>query len=563
MHTGIHKLSGLLAGLLISMSLALTAAPLGQDKSAADKSATAEKSTGADKSAADKSAADKSGGAGDAGPGSHFKIESQSSEGSVTIGGRRIDYQAHAGTLIVHGKGWDDVAQNADKDEKVPPAEASMFYTAYFAKNAGGAARPITFLFNGGPGSSTIWLHIGAFGPKRVLTPGDTHPGAAPYSVVSNEYSLLDASDLVFIDAPGTGFSRILGKDRDKEFFNIDGDAHAFADFIMQFLSKYGRWNSPKFLFGESYGTTRNAKLIAVLETEKFLDFNGVINLSQIEIFDANADSAEANPGVDLPYMLALPSYAATAWYHHRTTNARAALPALLSEVEQFALHDYAVALLAGSTLDATQRHAIAARLHDYTGLPVEYIEKANLRIDIGEFTKNFRDDSDATIGRLDARFAGPTIDRLSKKSDYDPQFAAIGSAYAAAFNDYVRGTLNFSPDRTFRVIPVDINEAWAATPSHISLLEGKAPNLLPDLAVAMKYNPRLKLMLNSGYYDLATPYYEGVYELNQLQIPDNLRSNIEIRFYESGHMVYAHEPSLKALHANVADFIKRAAAAN
>ncbi len=489
----------------------------------------------------------------------HFAIEDQLSEGSVTIGGRKIDYQAHAGTLIVHARGWDDVPQNADKDAKPPPAEASMFYTAYFARNAGTAPRPITFLFNGGPGSSTIWLHMGAFGPKRVLTPGDTHLGAAPYTVVSNEYSLLDASDLVFVDAPATGFSRISGKDREKEFFNIDGDAHAFADFIQQFLSKYGRWNSPKFLFGESYGTTRNARLIAVLETEKFIDFNGVINLSQINVFDANADTAELNPGVDLPYLVALPSYAATAWYHHRTTNAPDKLPALLAEVEQFAMHDYAVALLAGATLDAATRHDIAAKLHDYTGLSVEYIEKADLRIDIGEYTQNLRADGDTTVGRLDARFTGPTIDRLSKKADYDPQFAAIGSAYVSAFNDYAHGTLGFAPDRAFRPIPADINEAWTATSEHVSLLRVKAPNLLPDLATAMKFNPRLKVMLNAGYFDLATPYYEGVYELKRLPIPDKLRANIETRFYESGHMVYAHEPSLKALHTNVADFIRRA----
>ena len=364
MPMSIQKMSGLIAGVLLGASLALATA-------AADKEADKSKPAAAEKSTtSDKSAADKSNDALEPGPGGHFKVEAKSSEGSVTIGGRKIDYQATAGTLIVHGRGWDDVPQNADKDEKVPPPEASMFYTAYFAKNAGSAGtRPITFLFNGGPGSSTIWLHIGAFGPKRVLTPGDTHPGAAPYSVVNNEYSLLDASDLVFIDAPGTGFSRISGKDREKEFFNIDGDAHAFAEFIGQFLSKYGRWNSPKFLFGESYGTTRNAKLIAILETEQFLDFNGVINLSQIEVFDANADTAEVNPGVDLPYLLALPSYAATAWYHHRTTNTPAALPALLAEVEQFAMRDYAVALLAGSTLDPAQRHVIAGKLHDYTGL--------------------------------------------------------------------------------------------------------------------------------------------------------------------------------------------------
>ena len=543
----IRNALGLLASLLVGAPLACGAAAAKTDKPAAAAPAAA---------AADQPAAASEDGA-------HFKAESKSSEGSVTIGGRKIDYQAIAGTLIVHGRGWDDVPQNADKDAKVPPAEASLFYTAYFAKNTGTAPRPVTFVFNGGPGSSTIWLHMGAFGPKRVLTPGDTHPGAAPYAVVNNEYSLLDATDLVFIDAPATGFSRITGKDREKEFFNIDGDAHAFADFIQQFLSKYGRWNAPKFLFGESYGTTRVAKLIAVLETEKLIDFNGVINLSQIEIFDANADTAETNPGVDLPYLVALPSYAATAWYHHLTTNVPSDLPTLLHEAEQFAMHDYALALLAGSTLDAATRHAIAARLHDYTGLPVEYIEKANLRINIGEFTKNLRADADTTVGRLDARFSGPTLDPLSKSASYDPQFAAISSAYVSAFNDYVRGTLGFTPDRGFRPIPEDINAAWTATSAHVSLLGVKAPNLLPDIALAMKYNPRLKLMMNSGYFDLATPYYQGVYELNQLPIPDNLRANIEMKFYESGHMVYAHEPSLKALHANVTDFIRRAATGN
>jgi len=547
----IRNKPGLLACLLAFAPLTFAPLAFGATASKAETPAAAEAAPATDKAAA----------AGDAGD--HFKAESKTSEGSVTIGGRKIDYQAVAGTLIVHGRGYDDVPQNADKDAKVPPAEASLFYTAYFAKNTGTAPRPVTFVFNGGPGSSTMWLHIGAFGPKRVLTPGDTHPGAAPYSVVNNEYSLLDATDLVFIDAPATGFSRISGKDREKEFFNIDGDAHAFAEFIQQFLSKYGRWNSPKFLFGESYGTTRVAKLIAVLETEKFIDFNGVINLSQIEIFDANADTAETNPGVDLPYLVALPSYAATAWYHHLTSNTPTELPALLHEVEQFAMHDYALALLAGSTLDATTRHAIAGKLHDYTGLPVDYIEKANLRINIGEFTQNLRAATDTTVGRLDARFAGPTLDVLSKQADYDPQFAAIGSAYVSAFNDYVRGTLGFTPDRSFRPIPGDINAAWTATSAHVTLLSVKAPNLLPDIALAMKYNPRLKLMMNSGYFDLATPYFQGVYELNQLPIPDNLRANIETRFYESGHMVYAHEPSLKALHDNVSDFMRRASARN
>jgi carboxypeptidase C (cathepsin A) len=398
---------------------------------------------------------------------------------------------------------------------------------------------------------------MGALGPRRVLTPGDTHFGAAPYAVVNNEFSLLDASDLVFIDAPGTGFSRISGKDKEKAFYGIDGDAQAFADFIDQFLSKYGRWNSPKFLFGESYGTTRNSVLVNVLETEKFTDFNGVINLSQIQVFDAIPDGPETNPGIDLPYQLALPSYAATAWYHHRTVNAPKELPALLQEVEHFAMTDYAVALLAGSTLDAATRRAIAERLHDYTGLPVEYIEKTNLRISGGEFAHSLRADADLTVGRFDTRYAGPSLDPLSKEAQYDPQLAAIGSAYVSAFNAYVRSDLKFSPDRAFKPL-VDFGAQWDFT-RHPQVGDLKAPNVLVDLATAMKYNPTLKVMVNAGYFDLGTPYYQGVYELNQLPIPASLRPNIEHKFYESGHMVYAHEPSLKALHEGVADFIRRA----
>ncbi len=208
--------------------------------------------------------------------------------------------------------------QNRDKDDKNQPPEASMFYVAYFKSDSKGAPRPLTFLYNGGPGSSTVWLHMGAFGPKRVVTLDESHTPAAPYSIVNNEYSLLDVSDLVFVDAPGTGFSRISGKDREKAFYGVDQDAQAFADFITQFLGKYGRWNSPKYMFGESYGTTRAAVLANVLETERDVDFNGVIMLSQILNFSFSADRAEANPGVELPYQLALPTYAASAWYHHK-----------------------------------------------------------------------------------------------------------------------------------------------------------------------------------------------------------------------------------------------------
>lgn len=247
-----------------------------------------------------------------------FKAEQQQSKGSVSIGGKSIDYDAYAGTVIVHGRDWDDVPQNADPDPKNKAPEASMFYVAYFKSDSKGAPRPVTFFYNGGPGSSTVWLHMGAFGPKRVVTVDDSHTPAAPYSVVGNEYSLLDATDLVFVDAPGTGFSRLTGKDKEKAFYGVDQDAWAFSDFIVQFLAKYGRWNSPKYLFGESYGTTRSAVLANLLETERDVDFNGIILLSQILNFSLDSDFPDFNPGVDIAYQLNLPTYAATAWYHHK-----------------------------------------------------------------------------------------------------------------------------------------------------------------------------------------------------------------------------------------------------
>ena len=488
-----------------------------------------------------------------------FTAEQQSSKGSVTIGGRRIDYEAVAGTLVVHPKGWDDVPQNADPEAKEPPAEASMFYVAYFAHGDGKTPRPVTFFYNGGPGSSTVWLHMGAFGPKRIVTADDTHTPAAPYNIVNNEFSLLDVSDLVFIDAPGTGFSRIAGKDREKAFYGVDPDAHAFADFITQFLSRHARWNSPKYLFGESYGTTRSALLANLLQTQQSVDLNGVILLSTILMFDGNADGPETNPGIDVPYELALPTYAASAWYHHKLPGPARELPALLAEVENFAMHDYAEALLQGGELPAERRQAIAQQLHQYTGLPVDYIVKANLRISGGVFEKALQDDAGLTTGRLDARFSGATFDPLGKEAAYDPQSASISSAYVSAFNHYARTELKVSPDRQFKPeIPIWRTWNFLHQPTDAPIPLPQAANVLPDLAMAMKYNPDLKVLVTGGYYDLATPYFEAKYEMRHLPIPDNLRKNIEFRFYESGHMIYAHEPAAKALHDDVADFIRR-----
>jgi carboxypeptidase C (cathepsin A) len=389
-----------------------------------------------------------------------FKPESVTTTGSVAIGGQSIGYQAVAGTLIVHPKDWDDVPRDPKAEHaspgggeeggeaRNPTAEASMFYVAYF-KNGGGN-RPVTFVYNGGPGSATVWLHMGAFGPKRIVTSTDAHTPAAPYSITNNASSLLDATDLVFIDAPGTGFSRIAGKDKEKAFFGVDQDAYAFAEFINQFLTKYGRWNSPKYLFGESYGTPRSAVLINQLQSDRSIDFNGVILLSQILNFDLSPDRPTGNPGVDLPYQTVLPTYAATAWYHKKLPGDHKDLEALLAEVERFAMGDYGRALAAGSDLSPADKRAVAEKLHQYTGLSIDYILKADLRIDGGEFRQNLQDDVGLTTGRLDTRFSGPDIDPLSQRADYDPQSTALGSAYVSAFNEYARKDLRYGDGKDF-----------------------------------------------------------------------------------------------------------------
>ncbi|GAB3022662.1 S10 family peptidase [Oleiagrimonas citrea] len=473
------------------------------------------------------------------------------SSGSVTVEGKRIQYTAVAGTIVLHGKG---------DDENTPTA--SLFYVAYFKKGADPSKRPVTFLYNGGPGSASVWLHMGAFGPRRVQTSDHTHTPAAPYKLVNNDYSLLDASDLVFIDAPGTGFSRLIaqtGKDkrdalmkkRAKQFYSVDGDGQAFAQFVTRFLSTYGRWNSPKYLFGESYGTTRSAVLSNILENQDSVDLNGVVLLSQILSFDNSPDSPSDNPGVDQPYVLALPTYAATAWYHHKLPQPPADLPTLMKQVESFATGEYSQALAAGSMLDPARKQAVAEKLHQYTGLPVAYLVKADLRVSGPMFEHELLSKEGDSTGRLDTRFAGPSMDPMSKTIQYDPQSSAISSAYVATFNNYVRKTLKFGQDKHYRLFAGF--DHWDFTHDH----NQQSLNVMTDLAEAMKANPDLKVMMNGGYYDMATPFFAAEYELDHLPIPQRLHKNISVHLYQSGHMVYAHLPSLKKLHDNVAAFIR------
>jgi carboxypeptidase C (cathepsin A) len=501
-------------------------------------------------------------------------------QGTVDVGGQHIAYTAVVGTLTVGSTDVQDAQLGPDgkpqpssqlalsepKELKDATPVARMSYVAYFKgvpsdgssslgqkKDAKAEDRPITFFYNGGPGASTVWLHMGSLGPKHVVTEGDQHLPAAPYKLVDNAYSLLDTSDLVFIDMPGTGFGRLMGKDAEKAFWGVDEDANAFARFIARFITKYNRWNSPKYIFGESYGTTRSAVLANILENGKSIDLNGVILLSQIFNFTTDIDGPSGNPGVDLPYVLALPTYAATAWYHKKLPQQPAALEPFLKDVEDFAMGPYSHALALGTDLTAVEKQQVADKLHEYTGLPVAYLLKANLRVSGGEFEKTLQDDQDLTTGRLDTRFSGPTLDSLSQYAEYDPQSSAISSAYVSLFNDYVRRDLKYGEGQTY--LPEALFDGthwdWAHHHNPFSL------NVANDLAEALKTNPRLKIMVNGGYYDLATPFFTAVYEEKHLPIPQSLAKNIEYDWYESGHMVYVRDESLKQLHDRVAAFIK------
>lgn len=494
-------------------------------------------------------------------------------EGTVEVGGQQISYTAVAGIITVASTDTDDAELGLDgkpapgsemalamKDPANGPPLAHMFYVAYFKTGADAEHRPVTFIYNGGPGSSTMWLHMGSFGPKYVDTNRDTHLPGAPYQLRDNPNCLLDASDLVFIDMPGTGFGRLTGKNAGKAFWGVDEDADAFARFITRFLTKYNRWNSPKYLFGESYGTTRSAVLANDLE-HRNIDLNGVMLLGEILNFGIGAGVGGAHAGMDLPYALALPTYAATAWYHKKLSPEPAALDPFLQGVEDFALGEYMHALALGTDLSGTEKQADAQKIHDYTGLPVAYILKADLRIAPGEFEKNFDSDIDMTTGRYDTRFLGPTMDPLSETSEYDPQSAAISSAFYALLNVYLRNTLKYGEGQTYIPSAIFNGVRWDMTRHTRSRFGGGgyggSLNVMPDLADAMKANPNLHVMLNDGYFDLATPFFAAEYEEKHLPIPQSLAKNISYNWYESGHMAYVRDSCRKLLHDRAAAFIK------
>lgn len=492
-------------------------------------------------------------------------------EGSVTsAGGKTIAYTAVAGMLTVgssdsqdamiglDGKYLPDAPMDLPPKPEDQPATARMFYTAYFAKGENTGTRPVVFLYNGGPGSATMYLRMTSLGPVRVQIPDLQHPVGGPYKIAPNPYTLLDTADLVFIDAPGTGYSRVEGKDAFKAFYGIDQDAGAFDRFIRRFLTKYDRWKSPKYLFGESYGTTRDAVLGARLQ-QHGVDLNGIVFLSQILSFDNSADGSDGNPGTENGFFLALPSFAATAWYHHKVANQPATLEPWIHEVEQYALGDYASALLQGANLDPAKKQAVAAKLESYTGVPAATWIKANLRLTGGEFSKYLQDPSDITTGRLDSRYEGPAMDPLAKDADYDPFTESIESSILAAMNTYAHETLHFGQNMTYKQSAREPGFNWDL--HHHG--PGNAPgwavstNVTPDVAYTLMVNPHMHILLMGGYFDLGTLYFGATYEMKHLPMRESLQKNIEYKFFPTGHMVYVNEDALHGLHDRTAEFIR------
>jgi carboxypeptidase C (cathepsin A) len=494
-----------------------------------------------------------------------------SSEGSVSANGKNIAYTAVAGMIAVGATDPQDAMIGLDgkllagSGIELPakpedrPATARIFYTAYFAKGVDPLTRPVVFFYNGGPGSATMYLRMTSLGPVRVQIPDLEHPAGGPYRIAPNPYTLLDVADLVFIDAPGTGYSRVDGKDAAKAFYGVDEDAHAFDRFIRRFLTKTNRWSSPRFLFGESYGTTRDAALSAVLQ-QHGVDLNGIVFLSQILSFNDSSDGADADPGNERGFFLALPSFAATAWFHHKVPNQPSTLEPWIHEVEQYAVGEYASALLQGADLDPARKQAVAAKLESYTGIPAALWIKADLRLSGGEFSKYLQDPGDITTGRLDSRYEGPALDVLSREADYDPFTESIESSIEAAMNTYAHQTLHFGEQMTYKPHLDDPHVEWDMKhrpPNAVGDSDYAFTSVMPDIAYTMKVNPRMHVLLMGGYFDLGCTYFAAEYEMKHLPIPARLEKNIDYKFFMSGHMVYINDDALRGLHDRTAEFIR------
>ncbi len=472
------------------------------------------------------------------------KEESSSTDHSIKIAGQTIPYKAVAQTIML-------------KNEKDEP-QALVYSTSYFRTDSKDPARPISFIYNGGPGSASVWLHMGAFGPRRVLTANAESTPPPPYKLQDNAGTLLDKTDMVFIDPVGTGFSHAVGKAQDKDFWGVDQDVKSLAQFITLYVSRNGRWNSPKFLIGESYGTFRSAALGNYLQEHDGMDFNGIVLISNV----LDLGTISFHPGSDMPYIFYLPSYAATAWYHKVLKDRPADVVAFIDEARKFAGSEYSSALMKGSKLTSAEKADMAKKLSRYTGLTEDYLIKANLRVTLGQFMEELQRHRGLTTGRLDSRYSGLTYDLLSEFAESDPQSAAVTGAFTAAFNSYVRDELKFGQDKTYHAISegVGSNWDWKHQSGRGRGFFPGSPNVEGDLVQALLANPHLQVEVENGYYDMATPFFATEYTMEHLGLPEPLQKNIREQYYDAGHMMYLRDEDLAKLKSNISAFIEGAA---
>lgn len=460
---------------------------------------------------------------------------------TLQVAGQTVEYEATVGSLTLR-----------DNEEKPTGA---LYYTAYMRTNAPDrGARPLIFSYNGGPGSASFWLHMGIMGPRRVRTPVVGQQAPPPYEIVDNAFTLLDVADIVMIDPIGTGFSHTLGEAKGTDFWGVDEDAASLAQFIRRFLSAYQRWNSPRYLLGESYGTTRSAVLAGHLQRAN-IDLNGIVLVSAVLQFN----TLQFAPGDDLPYIVNFPSYAVVSEYLGALPGGKPAdLERFMEEVETWSLTDYATALLAGGTLEPARRRQIIQKMHEYTGLDPDFLDKADLRVTAPQFEAELLRDKGLVVGRLDARFTGPAGDVLSPGPSHDPQSSAISSAYTSAFNHYLRQELGYDGEREYVPSGGTRGWNWQRAGGAGFGFGGGSPNVAPDLARALTRNPELEVLLINGIYDLATPYFAASWTMDHMGLPADLRDNISRADFAAGHMMYVEESLLPQWRETLTTFLAR-----
>ncbi len=471
------------------------------------------------------------------------KEESSVTDHTLRIGAETIPYKATASTILLKN----------DKDEPT----ALMYSTAYTRSDVKDlSTRPIAFIYNGGPGSASVWLHMGAFGPRMVVTANAAPTPPAPYKVVDNSGSLLDRTDMVFIDPVGTGYSHAVGKAEGKDFWGVDQDIHSIAQFIVTWITRNNRWNSPKFLIGESYGTFRSAGLASYLHDADHIDVNGIVLISSV----LDVGTLGFRVGDDMTYVFYLPSYAAVAWVNKDLPNRPNNLEAFVGEARQFAATEYAAALMKGDHLSDSEKSDVAKKFAHFTGLSEDYLIAANLRVTLGQFSAELERKKGLTTGRYDARFTGPTYDLLTERAETDPSYEAVAGAFTAAINGYLREDLKFITDRNYLVLSSEPGSHWDWKHS-TGRREGfpGSASVEEDLINSLLNSPNFRVEIENGYFDMATPFFATEYTADHLLLPKDRRERIHLNYYSSGHMIYLNPDEHDKLSANIRAFIERA----